>query len=107
MAGRWVEDMLDATADHAALGAEFDFLKGHIAATMTLIHALIDQGAVDRVALDSFFAGFMHQLPHNRQTLALRTVLEQWRQGLRDGHDVAQLNRRVFEVVRGGLKNDA
>ncbi|NBN62092.1 hypothetical protein GWI72_05710 [Microvirga tunisiensis] len=99
--------MPDATSETAALGAEFDFLKGHIAATMTLIHALIDQGTVDRKALDAFFAGFVDQLPHNRQTLALRLVLEQWRQGLRDGQEVGQLNRRVFEVVRGGLVNDA
>jgi hypothetical protein len=99
--------MSDVSADHATLGAEFDFLKGHIAATMTLIHALIDQGAVDRVALDRFFAGFIDQLPHTRQTVALRAVIEQWRQGLIDGHDVPQLNRRVFELVKGGLKGDA
>ncbi|ADZ70757.1 hypothetical protein [Polymorphum gilvum] len=94
--------MPDNQPDTHISSAEYDFVKGHIAATMTLIHALIDQGAVDRRSLDAFFAGFMGELPHTRQTLPLRLVLDQWRQGLRDGADDAQLMRRLFEVVDGG-----
>jgi len=81
---------------------ELDFVKGHIAATMTLIHALIDQGAVNRDALDSFFAGFMCQVPHTRDTLPLRLVIDQWRKGLREGEPESELRHRLFGVIEGG-----
>jgi len=84
---------------------EFDFVKGHIAATMTLIHALIDQGLIDRERLDTFFATFLGDLPHNRETLGLRLILDQWRQGLRDGEPVEELKGQLFEVIRGGRTN--
>jgi hypothetical protein len=34
---------------------ELEFVKSHIAATMTLIHGMIDQGVLDRDRLDGFF----------------------------------------------------
>ncbi len=77
-------------------------MKGHIAATMTLILGLVDQGVVDREKLDVFFAGFVSQLPHRRDTLGLRLVIDQWRQGLRDGEDENVLRQRMFEVIEGG-----
>ncbi|WP_029065389.1 hypothetical protein [Labrenzia sp. DG1229] len=84
---------------------EFDFVKGHIAATMTLIHGLIDQGVIDREQLDTFFAAFIGELPHNRETLGLRLILDQWRQGLRDGDSDEELKGMLFEVIRGGRSN--
>lgn len=74
--------MADGEKDVGLNRVELEFLKGHIAATMTLIEGLIAQGAVDARALDSFFASFLARLPSNRQTLALRLVIEQWRQAL-------------------------
>ena len=47
--------MRTTTMDTHTNSVEFDFVKGHIAATMTLIHALIDQGVIDREQLDVFF----------------------------------------------------
>lgn len=84
---------------------EFDFVKGHIAATMTLIHGLIDQGLIDRQQLDAFFASFVGDLPHSRETLGLRLILDQWRQGLRDGADQETLEGQLFEVINGGKAN--
>ncbi len=81
-------------------------MKGHIAATMTLIHGLIDQGVVDREKLDLFFAGFISHLPHTRDTLGLRLVIDQWREGLRDGEDETVLRQRMFEVIKGGRQSD-
>ena len=40
--------MHTTTIDTHTSSVEFDFVKGHIAATMTLIHGLIDQGLIDR-----------------------------------------------------------
>ncbi|WP_417691727.1 hypothetical protein [Roseibium sp.] len=94
--------MHDNTAEMHASSMELEFVKGHIAATMTLIHALIDQGTLDRARLDEFFAGFIGQLPHNRDTLGLRLVLDQWRQGLRDGMEEKELRENLFEVIKGG-----
>ena len=51
--------MRTTTMDTHTNSVEFDFVKGHIAATMTLIHALIDQGVIDREQLDVFFASFI------------------------------------------------
>jgi len=84
---------------------EFDFVKGHIAATMTLIHGLIDQGLIDRERLDAFFSAFIGDLPHSRETLGLRLILDQWRQGLRDGEEEDALRGKLFEVIRGGRTN--
>ncbi|WP_417683777.1 hypothetical protein [Roseibium sp.] len=81
---------------------ELEFMKGHIAATMALIHGMIDQGVLDRDKLDVFFAGFVGQLPHTRDTLGLRLVIDQWREGLRDGEDENVLRQRLFEVINGG-----
>lgn len=88
--------------DDATNSVEFDFVKGHIAATMTLIHGLIEQGLIDRDQLDAFFASFISSLPHNRDTLGLRLILDQWRQGLRDGAAEDELKGKLFEVIRGG-----
>ncbi|GGB62107.1 hypothetical protein GCM10011316_37590 [Roseibium aquae] len=85
---------------------ELEFVKGHIAATMTLIHAMIDQGALDRDRLDAFFEGFIEKLPHSRDTMGLRLVIEQWRQGLRDGEDEVELRRQLFEVISGGRRHN-
>ncbi|GAB4576625.1 MAG: hypothetical protein Tsb0019_01000 [Roseibium sp.] len=97
--------MHTTTADTHTNSVEFDFVKGHIAATMTLIHALIDQDLIDRERLDAFFATFMSDLPHNRETLGLRLIIDQWRQGLRDGEAVEELKGQLFEVIRGGRNN--
>ncbi len=88
--------------DNGSSSVEFDFVKGHIAATMTLIHGLIDQGLIDRERLDAFFATFIGDLPHNRETLGLRLILDQWRQGLRSGEPEDELKGKLFEVIRGG-----
>jgi hypothetical protein len=98
--------MHDNSVDRSAGTMELEFMKGHIAATMTLVHGLIDQGAVDRDKLDAFFAGFVCQLPHTRDTLGLRLVLDQWREGLRDGEDEGTLRQRMFEVITGGRATD-
>ena len=82
--------------------ANLDFLKGHIAATMTLVQALIDQGAVNGVAMDKYFEQFLAELPHTRQTLTLRIILNQWREGLRNDEHSASMRRSIFEVVEGG-----
>ncbi len=84
---------------------EFDFVKGHIAATMTLIHALIDQGALDRERLDSFFAAFVKDLPNDRETLSLRLIIDQWREGLRSGESEDSLKGQIFAVIDGGRIN--
>lgn len=84
---------------------EFDFVKGHIAATMTLIHALIDQGAVDRERLDGFFNAFLNDLPNNRETLSLRLIIDQWREGLRNGQPEETLKGEIFAVIEGGRIN--
>ena len=81
---------------------ELEFVKSHIAATMTLIHGMIDQGVLDRDRLDVFFAGFLDELPHTRETLGLRLVIDQWRQGLTSGEDEANLRQKLFEVINGG-----
>ncbi|MDN3719397.1 hypothetical protein QW131_09795 [Roseibium salinum] len=49
---------------------EFDFVKGHIAATMTLIHGLIDQGLIDRDHLDAFFS--------HLSSAIFRTIAKPW-----------------------------
>ncbi|WP_208979003.1 hypothetical protein [Stappia stellulata] len=100
------EDKPDGDSDTMADAAGFEFLKGHIAATMALIHGLIAQNALDRHALDSFFTDYLARLPHTRETLALRLVIDQWRQGLRDGQDEHQLRRHFLEVVSGGRKGE-
>jgi|GEM_PF-1548157 len=84
---------------------EFDFVKGHIAATMTLIHALIDQGTVDRERLDSFFEAFVSGLPKTRDTLSLRLIVDQWREGLRNGETGDELKGQIFAVIEGGRVN--
>lgn len=94
--------MPDLYADPAAEPLELEFVRGHIAATMTLVLALIDQGVIDRERLDGFFAGFMSELPHTRDTFGLRLVLAQWRDGLRDGRNDEQLRQKIFEVIEGG-----
>jgi hypothetical protein len=93
-------------ADPMGGAAGFEFLKGHIAATMALIHGLIAQNALDRHALDAFFTNYLSELPHTRETLALRLVIDQWRQGLRDGQDEHQLRRHFLEVVTGGRQGE-
>ncbi|WP_349360536.1 hypothetical protein [Stappia sp.] len=95
-----------STNDTIAGEAGFEFLKGHIAATMALIHGLIAQNALDRNALDDFFTDYLSNLPHTRETLALRLVIDQWRQGLREGHDESQLRRHFLEVISGGRTGD-
>ncbi|MEL7528791.1 MAG: hypothetical protein AAFN16_23695 [Pseudomonadota bacterium] len=97
--------MRTTTMDTHTNSVEFDFVKGHIAATMTLIHALIDQGVIDREQLDAFFASFIGELPHNRETLGLRLILDQWRQGLREGDPEEELKGMIFEVISGGQSN--
>lgn len=97
--------MRTTTIDTHTNSVEFDFVKGHIAATMTLIHALIDQGVIDREQLDAFFASFIGELPHNRETLGLRLILDQWRQGLREGDPEEELKGMIFEVISGGQSN--
>ncbi|WP_420332465.1 hypothetical protein [Roseibium sp.] len=97
--------MRTTTMDTHTNSVEFDFVKGHIAATMTLIHALIDQGVIDREQLDAFFASFIGELPHNRETLGLRLILDQWRQGLREGNPEEELKGMIFEVISGGQSN--
>jgi hypothetical protein len=84
---------------------EFDFVKGHIAATMTLIHALIDQGTIDRERLDTFFNAFVSDLPNNRDTLSLRLIIDQWREGLRLGVSDEDLKGQIFAVIEGGRVN--
>ncbi|MBD8875911.1 hypothetical protein IG617_06410 [Labrenzia polysiphoniae] len=98
--------MHDSSVDRSAGTMELEFMKGHIAATMTLIQGLIDQGTVDRDKLDAFFAGFVCQLPHTRDTLGLRLVIDQWREGLRSGEDDGVLRQRLFEVIKGGRQPD-
>ncbi|TYC58687.1 hypothetical protein FMN50_09590 [Rhodobacterales bacterium] len=97
--------MHTTTFDAHSSSVEFDFVKGHIAATMTLIHALIEQDLIDRDRLDSFFASFVSDLPHNRETLGLRLIIDQWRQGLRDGEAEEELKAKLFEVISGGRNN--
>lgn len=94
--------MQKRTIERNPEAVELEFVKSHIAATMTLIHGLIDQGVLDRDRLDSFFAGFLDELPHTRDTLGLRLVIDQWRQGLTSGEDEAILRQTLFEVINGG-----
>lgn len=87
---------------------EFEFLKGHIAATMALIYGLIEQGCVDQKALDKYFTQFVAALPRNRQTLALRVVIDQWRQNLKIEEDLSeegasQHKTPVLRLIQGGL----
>lgn len=91
----------DKNQDGAGV-VEFDFLKGHIAATMTLVHGLIKQGVIDKDALDSYFTDFLSSLPQTRKTLALRLIIDQWRQGLRDDQAEKRLRKHIFEVIEGG-----
>lgn len=104
--GRAHEKMSDTSGGNTTGTAEYEFLRGHIAATMALIHGLIAQGALDRQALDDYFTDYLSRLPHTRETLALRLVIDQWRQGLRDGQDEAQLRRNFLEVIYGGKGRD-
>jgi hypothetical protein len=99
-------DKPDRDGDPMGGAAGFEFLKGHIAATMALIHGLIAQNALDRHALDAFFTNYLSELPHTRETLALRLVIDQWRQGLRDGQDEHQLRRHFLEVISGGRQGE-
>ena len=94
--------MTDKSANDGLNSVEFEFLKGHIAATMALIQGLAAQGAIDREALDNFLNDFLSRLPHTRQTLPLRLVIDQWRQGLRDGEEEPQMRRHIFDVIEGG-----
>lgn len=103
---RAYEKMSDTSGGNTTGTAEYEFLRGHIAATMALIHGLIAQGALDRQALDDYFTDYLSRLPHTRETLALRLVIDQWRQGLRDGQDEAQLRRNFLEVIYGGKGRD-
>lgn len=88
--------------DHGSDVVQFEFVKGHIAATMALVNGLVLQGAVDRDALDGYFTSFLSQLPHTRKTLALRLIVDQWRQGLHTEQPESRLNAHVFEVIKGG-----
>ncbi|MEP3047848.1 MAG: hypothetical protein ABJL55_18915 [Roseibium sp.] len=97
--------MHTTTLDPHTSSVEFDFVKGHIAATMTLIHGLIDQGLIDRDQLDNFFAAFVSDLPNTRETLGLRLIIDQWREGLRNGDPEEDLKSQLFEVINGGRKN--
>ncbi|MEP1930446.1 MAG: hypothetical protein ABJN98_03550 [Roseibium sp.] len=97
--------MHTTTIDPHTSSVEFDFVKGHIAATMTLIHGLIEQGLIDRERLDSFFAAFVRDLPNTRETLGLRLIIDQWREGLRNGDPEDDLKEQIFEVINGGLTN--
>ncbi|WP_321341058.1 hypothetical protein [Breoghania sp.] len=88
--------------NHGGL-VHYEFVKAHIAATMALVNGLVIQNAVDRDALDSYFTGFLSQLPHNRDTLALRLIIDQWRQGLHTAQpEPSRLNAHLFEVIQGG-----
>lgn len=98
--------MQDQTPERFQETVELEFVKAHIAATMTLIHGLIDQGVLDRDRLDGFFSGFLDQLPHTRNTLGLRLVIDQWRQALVSGKDEPDLRQKVFEVIDGGKSID-
>ena len=60
------------------------------------------QGVLDRDRLDDFFAGFLDELPHTRETLGLRLVIDQWRNGLKSGEDEPMLRKSLFEVINGG-----
>ena len=81
----------------------YEFVKAHIAATMALVNGLVIQGAIDRDALDGYFTGFLSELPHNRDTLALRLIIDQWRQGLHTAQpESSRLNAHLFEVIQGG-----
>lgn len=94
--------MTDESDREGAGVIEFDFLKGHIAATMTLVHGLIAQGVIDRDALDSYFTDFLSGLPQTRKTLPMRLIVDQWRQGLKDDQAEKRLRRHIFEVIEGG-----
>ncbi|WP_321504315.1 hypothetical protein [Breoghania sp.] len=81
----------------------YEFVKAHIAATMALVNGLVIQNAIDRDALDGYFTGFLSQLPHSRDTLALRLIIDQWRQGLHTAQpEPNRLNAHLFEVIQGG-----
>lgn len=97
--------MHTTTIDPHTSSVEFDFVKGHIAATMTLIHGLIDQGLINRDQLDNFFAAFVTDLPNTRETLGLRLIIDQWREGLRKGDPEEDLKEQLFEVINGGRMN--
>ena len=82
---------------------QYEFVKGHIAATMALVNGLVLQNAIDRDALDGYFTSFLSQLPHTRDTLALRLIIDQWRQGLYAAQpETSRLNAHLFEVIEGG-----
>lgn len=88
--------------DHGEV-VQYEFVKGHIAATMALVNGLIVQNVIDRDALDNYFTDFLSQLPHTRKTLALRLIIDQWRQGLYSAQpETGRLNAHIFEVIEGG-----
>lgn len=97
--------MHTTTKENEMNSIEFDFVKGHIAATMTLIHAMIDQGSLDRDRLDSFFKAFIKELPNTRDTLSLRLIIDQWCEGLRNGETDDELKGQIFAVIDGGRVN--
>lgn len=98
--------MADETETEGPGVIEFDFLKAHIAATMTLVQGLIAQGVVDREALEDYFTDFLSGLPQTRKTLALRLIIDQWRQGLQENQTDSRLRRQIFEVIEGGRVNE-
>jgi hypothetical protein len=86
---------------------ELDFLTGHIAATMALIQGLIQQGSIDQKTLDAYFEQFSANLPHTKRTLALRIILDQWRQNLgTEEEDTPRKSevkkRRHLRLIKGG-----
>lgn len=93
---------MDETGPGGAEVMEFEFVKGHIAATMALVNGLIVQNVIDRTALDAYFTDFLSNLPHTRKTLALRLIIDQWRQGLYDGQADSRMRAHIFSVIEGG-----
>lgn len=92
--------------DTGLSGVEFEFLKGHIAATLALIQGLAAQRAIDPGVLDNFFLEFLEKLPNTRQTLSLRLVIDQWRQGIRDVIDESEPRRSFLAEVRNNNAED-
>ncbi len=93
------------TENALANSVEFEFVKGHIAATMALIHGLMDQGLIDREHLDVFFANFIRELPHKRETFGLRLILEEWREGLREGGCDKKMKHQLYQLANSGPLN--
>ncbi len=71
--------MMDTEEQNHGEVVQYEFVKGHIAVTMALVNGLVLQNAIDRYALDDYFTSFLNQLPHTRDTLALRLIIDQWR----------------------------